>query len=158
MKTTEWEHEARMAFNQVRKTSDDSKWNKGKAPIGEGVFTKKRSKDFIANNSKWGDGEYILMRTTFELDSTDFDEYRLRVLAKMGFTIYLNDKQLFNYLWFEFSPFYKQYEIGKGNNKYFRKGTNVLAIYAGIGYDQENFEPIGQIDLYIEGLNTSVFK
>ena len=137
---------------------DDSKWNKGKAPIGVGVFTKRNSKKFIENKSKWGDGEFILMRTTFELDSTNFDKYRLRALAKMGFTIYLNDKQIFNYVWFEFSPFYKKYEISGGNNKVFRKGTNTLAVYAGIGYDQENFEPIGQFDLYIEGFDTSDLK
>jgi hypothetical protein len=137
---------------------DDSKWNKGKAPIGVGVFTKKRSKTFIENKSKWGDGEYILMRTTFELDSTDFDKYRLRALAKMGFTIYVNGQRIFNYVWFEFSPFYKKYEISGGHNKVFRKGTNTLAIYAGIGFDQENFKPIGQIDLYIEGFDTSDLK
>jgi len=137
---------------------DDSKWNKGKAPIGVGVFTKRNSKTFIENNSQWGDGEFILMRTTFELDSTDFDKYRLRALAKMGFTIYLNDKRIFNYIWFEFSPFYKKYEISDADNNVFRKGTNTLAIYAGIGYDQENFKPIGQIDLYIEGFSTSQLK
>ncbi|MCF7954594.1 MAG: HEAT repeat domain-containing protein, partial [Phycisphaerae bacterium] len=137
---------------------DDGKWNKGKAPIGVGVFTKGNSKTFIANNSKWGDGEFILMRTTFDLDSTDFDKYRLRVLARMGFTIYVNGKRIFDYGWFEFGPFYKQYEISGGNNKVFRKGTNTLAVYAGTGYDQENFEPIGQFDLYIEGFNTSDLK
>lgn len=137
---------------------DDSKWNKGKAPIGVGVFTRGNSKKFIENKSNWGDGEFILMRTTFDLDSTDFDKYRLCVLARMGFKIYVNGKQIFNYVWFEFGPFYKKYEISAGNNKVFRKGKNTIAVYAGTGFDQNNFEPIGQIDLYIEGFNTSQLK
>jgi len=95
------------------------------------------------------------MRTTFELNSLDFDRYRLRVLAYKGFTVYLNGSQIFNYGWWENRPFYKQYDISGGNNKVFRKGTNVLAVYAGAGYDQEQFAPVGQIDMYIEGFNTS---
>jgi hypothetical protein len=137
---------------------DDSKWNKGKAPIGVGVFKKKNSKTVLENNSKWGDGEFLLMRTTFELDSLDFDKYRLRILANKGFTVYLNGSGICKYGWFRKAPSYIQYEIKGGDNKHFRKGTNVLAVYAGAGYDKENFEPIGQIDLYIEGFNTSQLK
>ena len=59
---------------------------------------------------------------------------------------------------FSLESFYKKYEISGRNNKLFRKGTNTLAVYAGEGYNQENFDPIAQFDLYIEGLNTSDFK
>jgi len=134
---------------------DDSKWNKGKAPVGIGVFKQRNNKVVLENNSSWGNGEFILMRTTFELDSLDFDRYRLRVLAYKGFTVYLNGRQIFNYIWWENRPFYKQYDISGGNYKFFRKGTNMLAVYAGAGYDQDTFEPVGQFDMYIEGFNTS---
>jgi len=98
------------------------------------------------------------MRTTFELESLDYDKYRLAVLAHKGFTIYLNGRNIFNYVWWENRPFYKKYEISKQHNRLFRKGTNVLAVYAGAGYGEDKFEPIGQIDLFIECLNTSEFK
>ena len=137
---------------------DDSKWNKGKAPIGVGVFKTNNPRSVLKNNSKWGQGEFILMRTTFELDSLDYDKYRLRILANKGFTVYLNGRRINHYGWWEKKPFYKPFEISRGNNRAFRKGTNVLAVYAGAGYDQEKFEPIGQIDLFIEALNTSEFK
>ncbi len=52
---------------------------------------------------------------------------------------------------YEFSPYLDDASL-------LLSGTNVLAVYAGTGYDQENFEPIVQFDLYIEGLNTSIFK
>ena len=142
--------------NWFKPDFDDSKWNKGKAPIGIGVF--KQGRTILENKSQWGDGEFILMRTTFEMDSIDYDKYRVRSLACKGFTVYLNGRSIYGYGWWENKPYYRQHEIRKNNNKAFRKGTNVLAIYAGAGYDQENFEPIGQIDLYIEGLNTSEFK
>ena len=137
---------------------DDRKWNKGKAPIGVGIFKHPRGKDYLKNNSKWGDGEFLLMRTKFEIDSLDFDKYRFRVLAPKGFTIYLNGKNILHYGWWEKSPIYKQYEVKAGNNKYFRKGTNVIAVYAGAGYGKANSEMIGQIDLYIEGFSTAQLK
>ena len=65
---------------------------------------------------------------------------------------------IFNYVWFEFGPFYKKYEISGDRNKVFRKGKNTIAVYAGTGYDQDNYDPIGQIDLYIEGFNTSALE
>ena len=135
---------------------DDSGWSKGKAPIGVGVF--KRGNTVVENNSRWGKGEFILMRTSFEMESVDYDKYRLRVLANKGFTVYLNGKRIVNYGWWEKKPYYKSFEIGKGSNKHFKKGTNVLAVYAGAGYKQDGFEPIAQIDLYIEGFDTSQLK
>lgn len=139
--------------NWYKPEFDDSDWKKGKAPIGVGEF--KRGNTVIKNKSKWSDGEFILMRTTFELDSVDYDKYRLRVLANKGFTVYLNGKRVQNYIWWEKKPYYKKFDLNKNVKKIFRKGTNVLAVYAGAGYDSATFEKIGQIDIYIEGFDTS---
>jgi hypothetical protein len=38
-------------------------------------------KAWFKNQSPWGDDAFVLMRTTFEIDSTDFDYVRIRVLA-----------------------------------------------------------------------------
>ena len=54
---------------------DDSKWGSGRAPIGKGVY--KQGNASFANQSEWGEGEFIVMRTTFEVDALDFDFYRL---------------------------------------------------------------------------------
>ncbi|MFN4872371.1 MAG: DUF6288 domain-containing protein, partial [Akkermansiaceae bacterium] len=45
---------------------DDSKWSKGHAPIGTGLY--KQGDDTFANKSDWGKGEFIVARTTFEVE------------------------------------------------------------------------------------------
>ena len=45
---------------------DDSKWNSGTAPIGKGDWQHRDiGKATVQFNSDWGDGEFLLMRTTF---------------------------------------------------------------------------------------------
>jgi hypothetical protein len=36
------------------------------------------------------------------------------------------------------------------NADHLKKGTNVLAVYSNVGYDKE--QPLGQIDVFLEGL------
>jgi len=132
---------------------DDSWWQKGRAPIGVGVF--KRGRTSFENNSEWGNGEFIVMRTTFKLDNLDCDIYRLRVLAKQGFHIYLNGRKIHTYIWWKDTPYYRPIVLGPGEIKHLRKGTNVLAAYANVEYDRRTGERVGQMDLYIEGLKLS---
>ncbi|MFP6899906.1 MAG: sialate O-acetylesterase, partial [Opitutales bacterium] len=54
---------------------DDSQWKQGKAPIGTGTWKHHRST--VKNSTDWGDGEFLLMRTSFELDAVDCESYRL---------------------------------------------------------------------------------
>ncbi len=124
---------------------DDSKWKAGKAPIGIGQY--KQGDIFFANNSDWGSGEFLLARTSFELEEVDSDICRACVLAVQGFRVYLNGKEITSYLWTEDKPHYKRQMI---NADYLKKGTNVLAVYSNVGYDKE--QPLGQIDVFIEGL------
>jgi alpha-galactosidase len=71
---------------------DDSKLTSGKAPIGKGVW-KHNGITLDKCPSTWGKGEFLLMRTTFEVEDLNYDSYRLAVLARQGFHIYLNGKK-----------------------------------------------------------------
>ncbi|MHC4503698.1 MAG: DUF6288 domain-containing protein [Planctomycetota bacterium] len=128
---------------------DDSGWRRGKAPIGIGVC--KRGRVSFKNNSEWGKGEFLAMRTTFELDDVDCDSYRLSILAKQGFHVYLNGRKIHTYIWWKDMPHYRLIVLG-GASRRLKKGTNVLAAYANVEYDRKTFEPRGQMDLFIEGL------
>jgi hypothetical protein len=124
---------------------DDSKWKAGKAPIGIGQY--KQGEVSFANNSDWGSGEFLLARTTFELEAVDCDICRACVLAVQGFRVYLNGKEITSYIWSEDKPQYQRTMI---NADHLKKGTNVLAVYSNVGYDKE--QPLGQIDVFLEGL------
>lgn len=131
---------------------DDSKWTTGKAPIGVGIFTGKRGKEKepIPNQSDWGDKEFLLMRGQFEIPDTNYDFYRLRVLTKQGYHIYLNGTLIRTYIWWKDGPSYRAIGMSPDMTKHLRKGINTLAVYANTAY--EKGKPVAQIDVSIEGL------
>lgn len=134
---------------------DDSKWQSGKAPIGKGEF-KQRGVSF-ENKSFWGYGEFLLMRTTFDLDNLDYDSYRISVLASQGFHIYLNGHKIHTYVWWKNMPFYRLIPLDETAAKYLRKGKNVLAVYSNTEYPhamkkRDKVLERGQIDCFLEGL------
>ena len=118
------------------------------APIGKGLF--KRGKTTFKSNSEWGDGEFLLMRTTFELEALDYDSYRISVLASQGFHVYLNGHRIHTYIWWKNMPHYRLIMLGPEEIKHLREGTNILAVYTNTEYPKG--VPMGQIDLYLEGL------
>jgi hypothetical protein len=135
---------------------DDSTWHKGRAPIGVGDF--RRGSASFENQSDWGKGEFLVMRTTFEVDAVDCDLYRLTILARQGFRVYLNGHAIHTYIWWKDKPHYRPIVLGEGQIKHLKKGTNVLAAYANVEYDKKTREPCGQMDLFIEGLKKSDLK
>jgi hypothetical protein len=132
---------------------DDSKWQMGRAPIGVGVFRQGRVS--FENKSGWGKGEFLVMRTTFDVDAVDCDSYRLSILARQGFHVYLNGHQIETYVWWKDMPHYRALVLDAGQIKHLKKGTNVLAAYGNVEYDDKTHEPSGQMDLFIEGLKKS---
>jgi len=145
---------------------DDSKWESGAAPIGVGEFkahghgrmwTATPDHSF-KNNSDWGDGEFLLMRTTFETADAglDYDYYRIRILSARGYTIYLNGNMIKSYPWTAHYPRYVKIVLTDSVRKHLTKGPNTLAVYCMAGYEQDKktgeYHPIGQMDLSIEGL------
>ena len=132
---------------------DDSKWSSGKAPIGKGVWKHHTiGNAAVKFNSDWGAGEFLLMRTTFNVDKPDYESCRLVVLARQGFDVYLNGHKINTYIWWKDEPFYRPIVLEPQQVKYLKKGENVLAAYANVEYERRAKEPHASIDLAIEGI------
>ena len=130
---------------------DDRKWTAGKAPIGKGVWDHSGIK--LENfPSKWGGGEFLLMRTTFEVENLNYDSYRIAVLARQGFHVYLNGQKIHTYIWWADRPQYGSIVLGEEQIKHLTKGKNVLAVYANDQYDLNSPEHYAAIDVRIEGI------
>jgi hypothetical protein len=129
---------------------DDSAWNGGRAPIGSGTWKHRRTT--VTNASDWGDGEFLLMRTSFELDAIDCESYRLSILARQGFDVYLNGHKIHTYIWWKNEPYYRAIMLTENETKHLKRGVNVLAAFANVHYDRQTAEPYASIDLFIEGL------
>jgi len=130
---------------------DDSKWTAGKAPIGKGVWNHSGiTMDKFP--STWGKGEFLLMRTAFEVDRLDYDSYRLAILARQGFHVYLNGQKIHTYIWWQDKPQYGAIVLEKEQIKHLKKGKNVLAIYANDEYSLENPNHYAALDAWIEGI------
>jgi len=130
---------------------DDSKWSKGRAPIGIGTF--KSGNDFFSNQSDWGKGEFIVARTTFEIDALNFDSYRVSILCPQGFRIYLNGHEIAGYGWWQDKPHYAPW--ASVSPEHLKIGTNTIAVYSNIAYDESTKAAYGQVDCLIEGLKHS---
>ena len=132
---------------------DDSSWKSGKAPIGKGDWKNSwHPGTTVKYNSAWGDGEFLLMRTTFNVDKMDYESYRISVLARQGFHIYLNGHEINTYIWWKDRPHYRPIVLTPEQARYIKKGANVLAAYANVHYDRRTSEPYASIDLAIEGI------
>ena len=143
---------------------DASVWQSGHTPIGVGVFMAHghgrgwtATPDFsFKNNSAWGDGEFLLMRTTFEVSDTDYDIYRISILADQGYHIYLNGHKIQTYIWFSHFPAYRRIVLNANQSKYLVKGPNTLAVYCNTRQEQDpktgEFHQVGQTDVLLEGL------
>jgi hypothetical protein len=130
---------------------DDSKWAEGKAPIGKGVWNHSGI-TLEQFPSTWGKGEFLLMRSTFEVDNLNYDSYRLAVLARQGYHVYLNGHKIHTYIWWQDSPRYGSIVLDKDQMQFLKKGKNVLAVYANDQYDPNNPERYAAIDARIQGI------
>jgi alpha-galactosidase len=130
---------------------DDSPWMKGMAPIGKGVWNHSGIQ-LDTYPSAWGNGEFLLMRTAFEVAELNFESYRLAILARQGFHVYLNGHKIHTYIWWADNPRYRSIVLGKEQIQYLKKGKNVLAVYANDQYDPNSPERYGAIDAWIEGI------
>ena len=144
---------------------DVSQWQSGRAPVGVGDYkawkyglmwsaTPDRT---IANNSAWGTGEFLLMRTNFEVKDLDHDCYRISILANQGYHIYLNGQKIHTFAYFEFYPKYNRIMLDKNDARHLKKGSNTLAVFSCVRFEQDpkadqQYHPIGQMDLFVEGL------
>ena len=130
---------------------DDSKWTAGKAPIGKGTW-KHSGIHLNKVPSAWGTGEFLLMRTTFDVEELNYHSYRISILARQGFHVYLNGQKIHTYIWWADNPRYRSIVLEEEQVQYLKKGTNVLAVYANDQYDLNSPEHYGAIDAQIEGI------
>ena len=92
------------------------------------------------------------MRTTFEVEDLNCDSYRIAILARQGFHVYLNGQKIHTYIWWMDNPYYRSIVLGKEEVKYLKKGKNVLAVYANDQYDLNSPGHYAAIDARIEGI------
>ena len=130
---------------------DDSQWTAGKAPIGKGTWKHSGIK-VDKFPSAWGTGEFLLMRTTFDVEELNYDSYRISILARQGFHVYLNGQKIHTYIWWADNPRYRSIVLEEEQIQYLKKGTNVLAVYANDQYNLNSPEHYGAIDAQIEGI------
>jgi hypothetical protein len=130
---------------------DDSKWTSGKAPIGKGVWDHSGIK-WDKFPSTWGAGEFLLMRSTFEVEDLNCESYRIAVLARQGFHVYLNGQKIHTYIWWADKPQYGSIVLGADQIKHLKKGKNVLAVYANDQYDAPESPHYAALDVWIEGI------
>ncbi|MFM7167084.1 MAG: sialate O-acetylesterase [Planctomycetaceae bacterium] len=130
---------------------DDQHWTAGKAPVGKGVWDHSgiRLDRFPA---QWGAGEFLLMRTTFEVEDLNFESCRLAVLARQGFHVYLNGKKIHTYIWWKDKPYYRSIVLDESQTRHLRKGTNVLAICGNDQYAPDSPQHYSALDVRIEGI------
>lgn len=152
--------------NWFKPKFDDNQWKSGRAPIGTGVFKAygahsigwTATPDFsFKNNSDWGTGQYLLMRTNFEVSNLDDDTYRIKVLTDQGFTLYLNGQKIHSQGKSESIPAYRFVLLDGKAASVLKKGVNTLAVLTKVRYEEDKkakgrFHPVGQIDLSLEGL------
>ena len=137
---------------------DDSQWTSGKAPIGKGSLKNWAHSLFDLNfdklPSRWGAGEFLLMRTTFEVEDLSCDSYRIAALALrgQGFHIYLNGQKIHTTNSSADNPRYGAIVLNNDQIKLLKKGKNVLAAYSNDLYDPTSSENFAAIDLRIEGI------
>jgi hypothetical protein len=93
------------------------------------------------------------MRTTFDLDALDFDSYRVSILCPQGFRIYLNGHEIAAYGWWQDKPHYAPWSAV--SPEHLKTGTNTIAVYSNVAYDDSTKAPYGQVDCFIEGLKLS---
>jgi hypothetical protein len=90
----------------ISPTSMTANGRAGKAPIGKGVWNHSGI-TLEQLSSTWGKEEFLLMRSTFEVDNLDYDSYRIAILARQGFHVYLNGHKIHTYIWWQDKPQYR---------------------------------------------------
>jgi hypothetical protein len=91
------------------------------------------------------------MRSTFTTDKLDQDTYRLAILSKQGYHVYLNGKKIQSYIWWKDQPYYLAWDQTELIKKRLKLGQNILAVYANCEYHRKTKEAFGAIDVVLEG-------
>ena len=100
--------------------------------------------------SRYAPGASGLMHRCFEIDNLDYQVYRISVLARQGFHVYLNGHMINTYVWWKDEPQYRPIPLEPGHIKYLKKGRNLLAVYANAEFDRRTQESFAEAILGME--------
>lgn len=87
----------------------------------------------------------------------------LRLLVEQGHGIYLNGHRIRGYGYSTEYPTYQSIMLNDYTVKNrLKKGVNTLAVFVTLRYEQDRdgdgYHPVGQIDMYIEGLKKEALE
>ena len=110
--------------------------------------------------SDWGAGEFLAVRSVFEVaDLKDYDYYRLNVLAKNGWRVWLNGTPVQSWTWYSKRKYIHYWLKKEQVDKLLKKGKNVLCVlvfkeYPGIANPKgwPDTPELGAFDCYFQGL------
>ena len=135
---------------------DTRKWQNGPAPVGKGVWNQepknakereKQEQQKAMIRSPWGEGNMLLMKTSFMLDRTDISDFRLCIQSTSSFHVYLNGHLVTDYPWWRKDEDIRRFDIDAACVK---QGANELAFYGNIL--EQRGRTFNVVDLYLEGL------
>jgi hypothetical protein len=86
------------------------------------------------------------------VDIEIFKEYRIAILARQGFNVYLNGNKIHTYIWWLDNPCYRSIVLTQDQMKLLKKGRIVLAAYTNDQYGPNTPEHYAALDLRIEGI------
>jgi len=66
------------------------------------------------------------MRTAFEVEDIHCHSYRLAVLARQGFHVYLNGQKIHTYIWWQDKPQYSSIVLEKEIDQTFEEGEECI--------------------------------
>lgn len=148
---------------------DATAWQVAQCPIGKGSFEGMVKEGGrmnpiglrYENRSAWPDEhEFLIMRTTVDLDLADLDYavYRVGVLAGGCYALYINGKKLDAVLRPYDFPRYAGRQVKDLKELNFKQGRNTIAVIANHAFpENRSTEPMAQIDVAIQGLRESDF-
>ena len=93
-----------------------------------------------------------MMRTKFNYDGTKYHQYRIAVMARQGFQVYLNGHKIHTYVWWKDEPFYRAIQLGPNEIKHLKTGENTLAVYANDQYKPGDDNRYNAVDIDIQGI------
>jgi len=107
----------------------------------------------VKYQTDWGGKEFILMRSEFELtrDEAQLAAYRLIILNKQGFRVFLNGEKIEQYVWWQDAR-YRPIPLDDKHAAQLKPGQNVLAVDTWASYDKRSGEAFNAVNAWIEGI------
>jgi len=140
-------------------TPADGKFEKGDLLLGVNGTAHKGKNPLVVFGTAITEAEATDGVMTFDVQkagSTKTSKVTIRILSHRGFRLFLNGHHI--YKGDDRAGFseYRSIELNKNMMKHLKRGKNTLATLGVVGYERDGktgtFNPIGQIDMWLEGM------